>query len=495
MSSNTYNTGISPRIRGITALVEEAVTQLRAREAAPFEDNEQSETNEERGALLYFGNWQDPIPRLLILDQALNASDVRLWAYLRTLFTQPGMPTVFPGYREIQQDLPMARATLAGCISTLRATRWITRCTTVRDAKGRFKGNIYALHEEPLSLADTLHLDNKYMTFLARATQHGYKRVRTIASAVLDTIRDRIGQDGDITSSPSVLKQAERRLIEAMSISRSSAKTGRARIDSGWSAIGTVQAESLNITNLSTEVPEAEVIHSHDPGSESEPGGIQRENWKQTRVQNLNSVKPAQINQVQNLNSVENSEKHPSSNSELGEIIEKHPGSNSELGGNKNLGTSKGSSSSGSSSSFLNIKTTTTTPSTKIPHAREEQNTPSDSLILPSALKPNERPLAVMQIQRIPEEIRQDVLDQLAADLNNKNRKEPVRDPVAYLHTLCRRVLSGEFELTSRGLAIKERRNREAVRQRHERQATETHARRLEARMENLRRQSEDEAQ
>ncbi|WXG54995.1 MAG: STY4528 family pathogenicity island replication protein [Candidatus Sedimenticola sp. (ex Thyasira tokunagai)] len=304
MSSNTDNTGISPRIRGITALVEEAVTQLRAREAAPFEDNEQSETNEERGALLYFGNWQDPIPRLLILDRALDASDVRLWAYLRTLFTQPGMPTVFPGYREIQKDLPMARATLAGCISTLRATRWITRCTTVRDAKGRFKGNIYALHEEPLSLADTLHLDNEYMSFLARATQHGYKRVRTIASAVLDTIRDRIGQDGDITSSPSVLKQAERRLIEARSISRTSTKTGRARIDSGWSAIGAVQTEALNITNLSTGVPEAEVIHSPGPGSESELGGIQGENWKQTRVQNLNSV--------------ENSEKRPSSESELG---------------------------------------------------------------------------------------------------------------------------------------------------------------------------------
>ncbi|MEJ1355817.1 MAG: STY4528 family pathogenicity island replication protein [Candidatus Sedimenticola sp. (ex Thyasira tokunagai)] len=490
MSSNTDNTGISPRIRGITALVEEAVTQLRAREAAPFEDNEQSETNEERGALLYFGNWQDPIPRLLILDRALNASDVRLWAYLRTLFTQPGMPTVFPGYREIQQDLPMARATLAGCISTLRATRWITRCTTVRDAKGRFKGNIYALHEEPLSLADTLHLDNEYMTFLARATQHGYKRVRTIASAVLDTIRDRIGQDGDITSSPSVLKQAECRLLEARSISRTSAKTGRARIDSGWSAIGAVQTESLNITNLSTEVSEAEVIHSPGPGSESEPGGIQRKNRKQTRVQNLNSVKPAQTNQVQNLNSVENSEKQPSSKSELGANIKKHPGSESELGRNDNLRTSIGSS----SSSFLNIKTTTTT-STKIPHARAEQNTPSDSLILPSALKPNERPLAVMQIQRIPEEIRQDVLDQLAADLNNKNRKEPVRDPVAYLHTLCRRVLSGEFELTSRGLAIKEQRKRETIRQQHERQATETHARRLEARLENLRRQSEDEAQ
>ncbi|MBL3601261.1 MAG: hypothetical protein JMN25_15585 [gamma proteobacterium endosymbiont of Lamellibrachia anaximandri] len=462
MSSHTDNNGLSPRIHSISTFVEEAAAQLRAREAAPLEDNE------EKGALLYLGNWQDPIPRLLILDRTLDAVDVRLWAYLRTLFTQPGMPAVFPGYRKIQQDLPMARATLAGSISTLRATRWITRCTTVRDAKGRFKGNIYALHEEPLSLSDTLHLDNEYMAFLARATQHGYKRVRTVASAVLDTIRDRMGQDGDITTSHNVLKQAERRLIEARSISQTSTETDRTRIDSGWSAIGAVQIESLKLANLAAETPEAEVIHSSDPSSDSEPGGIQQINGKQTRVQNLNSVKTVQNSQVQNLNLEGNNEKHP--------------GSESELGGNNNPSTSIGSSSSG----FINKKTTTT-PCTKIPRAHETQKDPSDDLILPSALKPNERPLAVMQIQHIPEEMHQCVLDQLAADLNNKNRKEPVRDPIAYLHTLCRCVLSGEFELTSRGLAVKEQRKRETARQRRERESAEAHARRLQAHLDNLR--------
>ncbi len=120
--------------------------------------------------MLYLGNWQDPIPRLLILDRTLDASDVRLWAYLRTLFTQPGMPTAFPSYKDIQRDLPMAKATLAGCISILRATRWITRCATVRDGRGRYKGNIYALHNEPLNLADTLYLDDEYMAFLTKAT-------------------------------------------------------------------------------------------------------------------------------------------------------------------------------------------------------------------------------------------------------------------------------------------------------------------------------------
>ncbi|RLJ22503.1 hypothetical protein DJ030_01455 [bacterium endosymbiont of Escarpia laminata] len=359
-------------------------------------------------------------------------------------------------------------STLAGSVSTLRATRWITRCTTVRDAKGRFKGNIYALHEEPLNLADTLHLDIEYMAFLAKATQHGYKRVRMVASAVLDTTRDRMGRNDDITTSPSVLKQAERRLVETRSISRTSAETDRTRIDSGWSAIGAVQVESLKLANLATETPEAEVIHSSDPSSDSEPGEIQGGNRKKTQVQNLNSVKTVQNSQVQNLNLVENSEKQP--------------GSESEPGGNNNLSTSIGSSSSG----FINKKTTTT-PCTKIPRAHETQKVPQGGLILPSALKPNERPLAVMQVQHIPEEMRQCVLDQLAADLNNKNRKEPVRDPVAYLHTLCRRVLSGEFELTSRGLAVKEQRKREAARQLRERESAEAHAHRLQAHLDNLR--------
>lgn len=475
MSSHTDNNGLSPQIRSISTFVEEAATQLRAREAALIEDNK------EKGALLYLGNWQDPIPRLLILDRTLDANDVRLWAYLRTLFTQPGMPAAFPGYREIQQDLPMARATLAGSVSTLRATRWITRCTTVRDAKGRFKGNIYALHEEPLNLADTLHLDIEYMAFLAKATQHGYKRVRTVASAVLDTIRDRMGQDGDITTSPSVLKQAERRLVETRSIRRTSDETDRTRIDSGWSAIGAVQVESLKLANLATETSEEEVIHSSDPSSDSEPGEIQGGNRKKTQVQNLNSVKTVQNSQVQNLNLVENSKKHPGSKSELGEISIKHPGSESEPGGNNNPSTSIGSS-----SGFINKKTTTT-PCTKIPRAHETQKVTPDSLIIPSTLKPNERPLAVMQVQHIPEEMRQGVLDQLAADLNNKNRKEPVRDPIAYLHTLCRRVLSGEFELTSRGLAVKEQRKRETARQRRERESAEAHARRLQAHLDKLR--------
>jgi len=482
MLSNSDDSGISPQIRSITTFVESAVAQLRSYNTAQVDNDKTSGTQEEQGALLYFGNWQDPIPRLLILDRTLDASDVRLWAYLRTLFTQPGMPSVFPSYREIQQDLPMAKATLAGCISILRATRWITRCATVRDARGRFKGNIYALHNEPLNLADTLYLDDEYMAFLAKSAQHSYKRVRVIASAVLDTIRDRIGEESDITASPTVLKQAAQRLLQAQSLHRMHTETNRSLLNCNWSAIGNTQTELLNAKNLITERSETAVIDNTNPGSESELGNNGENLPSSDSELGENEGNPPSSNSELG----ENEENPPGSDSELGENEENPPGSNSELGENNNLRTSI--SSSCCSSSF---KKTTTTHSTNIPRAREEQDIDPGELILPSTLKPNERPLVIMQIERIPEETRQDVLDQLAGALNNKNRREPIRDPVAYLHRLCRCVLSGEFEQSSQGLAVKEQRVRETARARREQEAAEAHDHKVKAHLDSIQRRKD----
>ena len=96
-----------------------------------------------------------------------------------------------------------------------------------------------------------------------------------------------------------------------------------------------------------------------------------------------------------------------------------------------------------------------------------------------------------MQIERIPEEARQDVLDQLAGALNNKNRREPIRDPVAYLHRLCRCVLSGEFEQTSQGLAVKEQRAHKAARAQREQVAAEAHDRKVKAHLDNIQRRKD----
>ncbi len=68
---------------------------------------------------------------------------------------------------------------------------------------------VYALHDEPLPLADALHLDTHYMTFLGQAHGHGHARVRAVAQGVLDSI------DEDIQTGQDVCRQEhpiERRL-------------------------------------------------------------------------------------------------------------------------------------------------------------------------------------------------------------------------------------------------------------------------------------------
>ena len=98
-------------------------------------------------------------------------------------------------------------------IAILRATRWLTLCARVRKTSGRFRGNVYALHDEPLPLVDALHLDADYMSFLRHSLGHGHARVRRVAQGVLDSM------DEDIQASQDVCVQVhpiERRIQSAM---------------------------------------------------------------------------------------------------------------------------------------------------------------------------------------------------------------------------------------------------------------------------------------
>jgi hypothetical protein len=123
---------------------------------------------------------------------------------------ETGGNTTFPGYDAIGKMANVAsRSTIARAIAILRATRWLSLCARVRKASGRFRANVYALHDEPLSLADALHLDTNYMAFLQHVQGHGHARVRTVAQGVLDSI------DEDIQAGQTVCAQAhpiERRL-------------------------------------------------------------------------------------------------------------------------------------------------------------------------------------------------------------------------------------------------------------------------------------------
>lgn len=181
----------SPRTRALEVLIQASLDQLL--------DDTPAKANE---GLLFLGNWHDALPRLLIQDPILQPVDKVVWQVIKLQATAQGA-TGFPTYDQIARWANVASdATVARAIAILRSTRWLTLCVQkARTRKGRFRGNVYALHDEPLALGDTLHLDPEYMQFLCRlAAKPGEGRVGEVAKAVLGSIELDIQEGIDVTA-------------------------------------------------------------------------------------------------------------------------------------------------------------------------------------------------------------------------------------------------------------------------------------------------------
>ena len=100
-------------------------------------------------------------------------------------------------------------------LAILRITRWVTLCRRVRDPAGRHRGNIYTLHDEPLVLPSTLHLDPGYVDFLDTAKTHNHPYVREVARGMWASLEGRIAEGEDVVSA-SPVSQTDQRL-EALS--------------------------------------------------------------------------------------------------------------------------------------------------------------------------------------------------------------------------------------------------------------------------------------
>jgi hypothetical protein len=167
--------------------------------------------------LLFLGNPQLVFPRLLFEDPVLEPVDRNVWAAVKLAAASGDSVTAFPSYRELMLRCNVgSKATIARSISILRSTRWLTVCKArLRDANGRVRGNIYALHDEPLQLAETLELDDYYIDWLegsadGKHTRH--RRAIAIAGRVLADMRAQLRAGEDITQ----LEMPIPRRIQAM---------------------------------------------------------------------------------------------------------------------------------------------------------------------------------------------------------------------------------------------------------------------------------------
>jgi hypothetical protein len=214
-------TTAAPRTRALQALIDASVEQLLTRGGG------------ESDGLLFLGSWQEAIPQLLVVDPVLGAGEVRLWMYLK-ISARAGSGTAFPSYQTIKTALNISEPTIAGQLAVLRLTRWVTLCRRVRDPAGRVRGNVYALHEEPLPLADALYLDPEYMQYLkVTADGHRDRRVCSVARNLIGSLQQQIAEGRDILDD-STLGQAGRR-AEAMAFFTGGARQGSDRRFFGFS--------------------------------------------------------------------------------------------------------------------------------------------------------------------------------------------------------------------------------------------------------------------
>ncbi|WP_308873979.1 helix-turn-helix domain-containing protein [Thiothrix subterranea] len=102
---------------------------------------------------------------MLYEDPILEPLERNVWAIIKLHAMDGNSVTAFPTYEELMLRCQVgSKATISRALAILRATRWLTICKSkLRDGKGRVRGNIYALHDEPLQLAETLALDSDYL--------------------------------------------------------------------------------------------------------------------------------------------------------------------------------------------------------------------------------------------------------------------------------------------------------------------------------------------
>ena len=412
---------ISPQARALSLYIQSAVESLQA----SFLDGKKAST--EQGSLIYLGNWQDPYPRLLVTDPVLEPVDKLVWQIIRLHISAPGSVTAFPNYEIIRTYANIrSNHTISRALAILRATRWLSLCARVRDGRGRYLGNIYVLHDEPVTLGDAMYLDTEYMTFLQTGVEHSHSRVRKIIANIVATIEELVDNGQDVMGERIQTRSYERR-IGAIPQTQTEPTLQLAERTEFYaisdSRINTLAKDEDN-QNSTQEVhtddgsdDHVQILHTaHDTPSSLIPGTHKDQYPENLHVQKTHKAVESKNSQVQKLHT---------------DLLH-------------------------SSSNNINITTTT---SSNTPRACEEHQ-----LHFPANISANERELAMMYLSAMNETLQQDVLDEWNGRLSAAHRRSmPIENPMGYLAGLCRRAKKDEFQITI-GIQVREKREREATR-------------------------------
>ncbi|WP_330534914.1 STY4528 family pathogenicity island replication protein [Pseudomonas aeruginosa] len=148
-------------------------------------------------AFLYSGNRHESVPRRLFLDRRLTPLERNAWQVFRLQLNDDGV-TAFPTYDQLRPylaSMPCAaqasHETVARALTLLRLTRWLSLVRRRRDPKtGRIQGNLYVLHDEPLTPFEAMQLDADYLALVSQSLGHSAKAVQVVGLNTLQEIAD-----------------------------------------------------------------------------------------------------------------------------------------------------------------------------------------------------------------------------------------------------------------------------------------------------------------
>ena len=243
-------TGGAPRRDGpmaLSALFDDALRNLaQAQDTAPAGDG-----------FLYSGNRHESVPRALFLDQRLTPLERNAWQVFRLQLNDDGV-TAFPTYDQLRPYLASmpcgaqaSHETVARALTLLRLTRWLSLVRRRRDSKtGRILGNLYVLHDEPLTPFEAMQLDPDYLGLVSQALTHAAKAVQIVG---MHTLRD-------ISEDPLLSGRTLPTRLQALA---------QHMARHGWTTPSYPQED---VSHESEEGPEAPLRNGERPSSESEVG-------------------------------------------------------------------------------------------------------------------------------------------------------------------------------------------------------------------------------
>ncbi|MDY7065514.1 hypothetical protein PsexTeo8_19500 [Pseudomonas extremaustralis] len=156
-----------------------------------------------QAGFLFSGQSHEVVPRRLLLDSRLTPLERNAWQVFRLMLQGQGVVT--PRYEDLQPYLSSvpygasaSRETIARVLTMLRLTRWLSLVSRGRNQlTGRLQGSLYVLHDEPLTPAEAMELDQDYLELVGHALAHATKAVRIVAQHVVEEVRQDTNIDQD----------------------------------------------------------------------------------------------------------------------------------------------------------------------------------------------------------------------------------------------------------------------------------------------------------